>query len=221
MPFSRGSSWPRDQTSISCLAGVFSITEPPGKPINWNTQPWKRRKYRAGAGEASPEAARANPWLVPVPTSCISQAAAKAARRALGSEGATFGRQPSCPTTKTSWGWSRVSSASPSAPLWRQTEVALGPTCRWPDGSVWCPESQKLTAGTCRFQSCVTGHLCGCSTNSCGPAVGYMMLHVTQLAHLQRGECSASASRHCPYGQVDIKDPPKKTAIQFVFFVWQ
>ena len=147
MPFSRGSSWPSDQTSISCLAGVFSITEPPGKPINWNTQPWKRRKYRVGAGEASPGAARANPWLVLVPTSCIPQAAAKAARRALVSEGATVGRQRSCPTTKTSQSWSRVSSASPSAPLQRQTEVALGPTHRRPEGSAWCPTSQKLTAG--------------------------------------------------------------------------
>ena len=29
---SRGSSWPRDQTHISCLAGWFFTTEPPGKP---------------------------------------------------------------------------------------------------------------------------------------------------------------------------------------------
>ena len=32
IPFSRGSSWPRDQTHISCLAGKFFTTEPPGKP---------------------------------------------------------------------------------------------------------------------------------------------------------------------------------------------
>ena len=31
IPFSRGSSWPRDQTRISCIAGRF-FTEPPGKP---------------------------------------------------------------------------------------------------------------------------------------------------------------------------------------------
>ena len=30
--FSRGSSWPRDQTHVSCLAGGFFTTEPPGKP---------------------------------------------------------------------------------------------------------------------------------------------------------------------------------------------
>ena len=36
MPSSRGSSWPRDQTCVSCIsctAGRFFITEPLGKPI--------------------------------------------------------------------------------------------------------------------------------------------------------------------------------------------
>ena len=32
--FSRGSSWPRDRTHISCITGRFFITEPPGKPID-------------------------------------------------------------------------------------------------------------------------------------------------------------------------------------------
>ena len=32
IPFSRGSSWPRDRTRVSCIAGRFSTTEPPGKP---------------------------------------------------------------------------------------------------------------------------------------------------------------------------------------------
>ena len=31
--FTRGSSWPRDQTCISCIAGGFFTIEPPGKPI--------------------------------------------------------------------------------------------------------------------------------------------------------------------------------------------
>ena len=34
---SRGSSWPRDQTDVSCLsstAGRFFTSEPPGKPLN-------------------------------------------------------------------------------------------------------------------------------------------------------------------------------------------
>ena len=30
--FSRGSSGPRDQTQVSCIAGRFFTTEPPGKP---------------------------------------------------------------------------------------------------------------------------------------------------------------------------------------------
>ena len=30
--FSRGSSWPRDQTHVSCMGGSFT-TAPPGKPI--------------------------------------------------------------------------------------------------------------------------------------------------------------------------------------------
>ena len=32
--FSRGSSWPRDQTCISCTAGGFFIIESPGKPTS-------------------------------------------------------------------------------------------------------------------------------------------------------------------------------------------
>ena len=31
--FSRGSSWPRDQTHVSCLASEFFNVEPPWKPI--------------------------------------------------------------------------------------------------------------------------------------------------------------------------------------------
>ena len=38
MPSSRGSSWPRDRTHISCIAGRFFTTEPPGKP---NSVVWK------------------------------------------------------------------------------------------------------------------------------------------------------------------------------------
>ena len=31
-PFSRGSSWPRDQTCVSCIAGRFFTAGPPGEP---------------------------------------------------------------------------------------------------------------------------------------------------------------------------------------------
>ena len=33
VPFSRGSSKPRDQTQVSCISGRFFTTEPLGKPI--------------------------------------------------------------------------------------------------------------------------------------------------------------------------------------------
>ena len=33
LSFSRGSSWPRDQTHISCIACRSFTTEPPGKPL--------------------------------------------------------------------------------------------------------------------------------------------------------------------------------------------
>ena len=32
IPFSRGPSWPRDGTWVSCIAGGFFTAEPPGKP---------------------------------------------------------------------------------------------------------------------------------------------------------------------------------------------
>ena len=35
VPFSRGSSQPRDQTKVSCTAGKFFTTEPPGKLNLW------------------------------------------------------------------------------------------------------------------------------------------------------------------------------------------
>ena len=47
IPSSRGSSWPRDQTCISCISyisGRFFTTEPPGKLISkyhCNWKPWK------------------------------------------------------------------------------------------------------------------------------------------------------------------------------------
>ena len=32
IPSSRGSSWPRDPTRVSCIASRFFTAEPPGKP---------------------------------------------------------------------------------------------------------------------------------------------------------------------------------------------
>ena len=36
--FSRGSSWPRDWTCVSCITGRFFTAEPPGKPTMWNSR---------------------------------------------------------------------------------------------------------------------------------------------------------------------------------------
>ncbi|GAB1285494.1 hypothetical protein APTSU1_000072400 [Apodemus speciosus] len=49
------------------------------------------------------------------------------------------------------------------------------------------------------------------------PATGYVVL--TRLAHLQRGACCGSACRHCPYGQVNVKDPSKKKQFNSYFYV--
>ena len=37
--FSRGSSWPKDQTQGSCIAGKLFTTEPPGKPVIIQSKP--------------------------------------------------------------------------------------------------------------------------------------------------------------------------------------
>ena len=40
VPFSRGSSWPRDWTPVSCLVGGFFTPEPPGKPTEIVSHEW-------------------------------------------------------------------------------------------------------------------------------------------------------------------------------------
>ena len=43
IPFSRGSSQPRDGTHISCIAGRFFTDEPAGKPIpRWEALKFKK-----------------------------------------------------------------------------------------------------------------------------------------------------------------------------------
>ncbi|ELR55333.1 hypothetical protein M91_03595, partial [Bos mutus] len=53
--------------------------------------------------------------------------------------------------------------------------------------------------------------------NYVDPATGYVVF--TQLAHLQRGQCCGSACRHCPYGQINVKDPSKKKQFNSYFYV--
>ena len=79
--------------------------------------------------------------------------------------------------------------------------------------------SQELTAAEQRMEelrvaACAAGQL-----NYADPATGYMVL--IQLAHLQRGQCCGSACRHCPYVQINVKDPSKKKQFNSYFYVWQ
>ena len=47
MPSSRGSSQPRDGTQVSCTAGGFFPTEPPGKTFAWyQTYTDKKGEFR-------------------------------------------------------------------------------------------------------------------------------------------------------------------------------
>ncbi|XP_069793977.1 uncharacterized protein C1orf53 homolog [Narcine bancroftii] len=41
----------------------------------------------------------------------------------------------------------------------------------------------------------------------------------TRLAHEQRGVCCGLACRHCPYNQVNVKDPSKRKRFNSAFYV--
>ncbi|XP_056133795.1 uncharacterized protein C1orf53 homolog [Lampris incognitus] len=49
------------------------------------------------------------------------------------------------------------------------------------------------------------------------PSSGYKVF--TEYAHLQRKKCCGSACRHCPYGQVNVKDPAMKKPFNSLFYV--
>ncbi|XP_039984811.1 uncharacterized protein C1orf53 homolog [Xiphias gladius] len=49
------------------------------------------------------------------------------------------------------------------------------------------------------------------------PSSGYKVF--TEYAHLQRGKCCGNACRHCPYGQVNVKDPGMKKQFNSLFYV--
>ncbi|XP_061739468.1 uncharacterized protein C1orf53 homolog isoform X2 [Nerophis ophidion] len=49
------------------------------------------------------------------------------------------------------------------------------------------------------------------------PSSGYKVF--TEYAQLQRGKCCGSACRHCPYGQVNVKDPAMKKRFNSLFYV--
>ncbi|XP_043859076.1 uncharacterized protein C1orf53 homolog [Dromiciops gliroides] len=80
-----------------------------------------------------------------------------------------------------------------------------GPEARVPEGPEGTrPESPELTEAELRIArlhaaACAAGQL-----NYVDPTTGYFVL--TKVAHLQRGDCCGSACRHCPYGQINVKD---------------
>lgn len=49
------------------------------------------------------------------------------------------------------------------------------------------------------------------------PGSGYKVF--TEYAHRQRGTCCGSACRHCPFGQVNVKDPSMKKRFNTLFYV--
>ena len=62
--FYRGSSWPRDQTQVSCTAGRYFTTEPPGKPQVFLLQVHCQRKghIKAWISEDHLEFYLPHPW---------------------------------------------------------------------------------------------------------------------------------------------------------------
>ncbi|XP_062869305.1 uncharacterized protein C1orf53 homolog [Trichomycterus rosablanca] len=49
------------------------------------------------------------------------------------------------------------------------------------------------------------------------PLSGYKVF--TEFAHKERGQCCGSACRHCPYGQMNVKDPAMKKTFNLAFYV--
>lgn len=86
-----------------------------------------------------------------------------------------------------------------------------------PEGAARRPAREELTPTDRRIADL---HAAACAAGQLSyvdPATGYMVL--TRVAHLQRGKCCGSACRHCPYGQVNVKDPSKKKQFNSYFYV--
>lgn len=49
------------------------------------------------------------------------------------------------------------------------------------------------------------------------PGSGYKVF--TALAHRRRGSCCGTACRHCPFGQVNVKEPSLRKRFNSLFFV--
>ena len=61
-PFSRGSSQPRDQTQVSCIAGGFFTTESPGKPLK-GSEKWSE-SHSVVSNSLQPHGLY-SPWISP------------------------------------------------------------------------------------------------------------------------------------------------------------
>ncbi|XP_023370326.1 uncharacterized protein C1orf53 homolog [Otolemur garnettii] len=78
-------------------------------------------------------------------------------------------------------------------------------------------ETPRSSGGPTTTLVCASVGKAAGQLNYVDPATGYVVL--TELAHLQRGKCCGSACRHCPYGQVNVKDPSKKKRFNSYFYV--
>ncbi|XP_029474490.1 uncharacterized protein C1orf53 homolog [Rhinatrema bivittatum] len=78
------------------------------------------------------------------------------------------------------------------------------------------PASRELGEAEARIveaheQACRAGQ-----ENYVDPETGCLVF--TRFAHLQRGNCCGCGCRHCPYGQVNVKDPAKKKQFNSFFY---
>ncbi|KAI5929235.1 hypothetical protein MM560_G162n41 [Manis javanica] len=110
-----------------------------------------------------------------------------------------------------------------AARLRQQPGVTLGSAAEGgrpqdgPDAEEGLPASGGLTTAERRVAEL---HAAACAAGQLtyvDPATGHVVL--TKLAHLERGGCCGSACRHCPYGQVNVKDPSKKKRFNSYFYV--
>ncbi|XP_048395284.2 uncharacterized protein C1orf53 homolog isoform X2 [Stegostoma tigrinum] len=82
------------------------------------------------------------------------------------------------------------------------------------------PEPQGSARLTALEQEIASTHRLACEAGQqtyVDPESGYLVL--TSLALLQRGKCCGSACRHCPYNQVNVKDPAKRKRFNSIFYV--
>ena len=73
MPFSRGSSQPRNQTYVSCTEGRFFTAEPPGKPLlqgMWAESPVEELRSHILCSEVKPNQTKQKVAFDSLPLKC-------------------------------------------------------------------------------------------------------------------------------------------------------